>query len=468
MVGIVSYGAYVPLWRLSRTAINPRAKGEKAICSFDEDSTTMAVAATIDCLDGIERNTVDGLFYATTSSLYIEKMGAPTVALASDLRKDITTADFGNSLRGGTCGLKAALDAVKAGSAKKVALVASDCRMGVPRTMLDEICGDGAGALLIGDEDAVAVVEESYSVSDEIVDIWRASGDTFLRYWEDRFTSVEGYLRVVGEAVSGLMAKTNYGPADFAKAVFYTPDGRKVAQAAKTLGFDIKSQVQDPFYEVMGNTGTAYPIMLLIAALEEAKPGDRILLVSYGNGSDAFVLQVTESIERMKSRRGMKRHLESKRVISDYLQYLRWREILPNDRKRESVEFISAPAIWREREANFSLRGVKCKDCGAVQYPPQRVCATCKTKDHFESYRFAEKRAEILTYSMDYIESTPEPPTVTTTIDFEGGGRMECYMTDRDISEIEVGLPVEMSFRKLGFVDGIHNYFWKSIPIRTD
>ncbi len=468
MIGIISYGAYVPLWRLSRGAITPGAQGEKAVCNFDEDSITMAVAAASDCLNGTDRTRVDALYLATTTPPYIEKMGAPIAALASDLRRDITTIDFSNSLRSGTCAMKAAVDAVKAGSARQVIVAASDCRKGIPRTSLDEICGDGAGALLIGDKDVAVGVEASYSVSDEIIDIWRAYGDLYLRYWEERFTSSEGYLRVVAEAVSGLMKKSNYTPRDFAKVVFYTPDGRRIAELAKMLGFDIKTQVQDPLYNAMGNTGTAYPIMLLVAALEEAKPGDRILLASYGNGSDAMVLQVTDQIESLrKSRRGMKGHLSSKRVINDYLQYLRWREILPKDRERKDVEFICAPAIWREQRAIYPLNGVRCKACGTIQYPPQRVCAACNAKDQFELYRFSDKKAKVFTFSMDYIKSTPEPPTVTTTVDFEGGGRMECYMTDRDIKEVRVDLPVEMSFRKLDFVDGIHNYFWKSIPPRT-
>lgn len=464
MIGIVSYGAYVPFWRLIRAAITPGAQGEKAICGFDEDSITMAVAASLDCLSGMDRKSIDALFLATTTPPYIEKMGAPIVALASDLRRDITTTDFANSLRSGTGAIKAAVNAVKANSADQVIVAASDCRRGIPRTSLDEICGDGAGALLIGDKDVAVSVEATYSVSDEIIDIWRAYGDTYLRYWEERFTSAEGYLRVVAETVSGLMKKYSYSPRDFAKVVMYTPDGRRVTELAKMLGFDIKTQVQDPLFSVMGNAGTAYPIMLLIAALEEAKAGDRILLASYGNGSDAFVLQVTEQIEKIRNRRGMKGHLGSKRVISDYLQYLRWREILPKDRERKDAEFLSAPAIWREREAIYPLRGVRCKACKTVQYPPQRVCTACRAKDQFESYRLSDKKAKIFTFSMDYIKPTPEPPTVTTTIDFDGGGRAEFYMTDRDIKDVKVDLPVEMTFRKLEFVDGVHNYFWKSTP----
>ena len=467
MVGITSYGAYIPLFRLSREAIAKAGRGEKAICSFDEDSMTMAVAAASDCLNGIDGKTVDGLYFASTTSPYKEKLGAATVAMAADLRRDIITADFANSLRAGTGAFKSAIDAVKAGSAKQVMVTAADCRLGTPGSAFEQNCGDGAGALLIGDTDVAVTVEASYSVYNEMIDVWRADGDTFIRSWEDRFTLTHGYLEVVGEAVSGLMQKFNFTPGDFARVVFYSPDARRYAELVRSLGFDAKTQLQDSLFAVMGNTGAAYPIMLLVAALEEAKAGDRILLASYGNGSDAFVLKVTEQIEEIRDRRGMKGHLASKRVTTDYKKYLIWRGILPQETIPGPVGFLSAPAAWREREANFRLHGVKCQVCGTVQFPPQRVCTKCHSKDQFETYRLSDKKARIFTFAMDYVTPAPELPTVTTTIDFEGGGRMECYMTDREVEQVKPGLSVEMSFRKLFVKDGVHNYFWKSIPLRT-
>ena len=126
MVGITSYGAYVPLWRLSREAIMKGLRGEKAIRNFDEDSTTMAVAAAIDCLKGQKREAIDAVFFASTTAPYKEKQIATTIAAACDLRRDITTADFTNSLRSATSAIKAALDAIKAGSAKEVLVVAAE------------------------------------------------------------------------------------------------------------------------------------------------------------------------------------------------------------------------------------------------------------------------------------------------------------------------------------------------------
>ena len=467
MVGITSYGAYVPLFRLNREALAKGAKGEKAICSFDEDSITMAVAAAKDCLNGVDRETVDGLYFATSTSPYREKSGATIVAMAADLRQDIFTADFANSLRAGTGAFKSAIDAVKAGSAKKMMVTAADCRLGTPGSAFEQNFGDGAGALLIGDADVAVTVEASYSVYNEILDVWRADGDTFVRSWEDRFALTHGYLETVGKAVSGLMQKYNLSPSDFAKIVLYSPDARRYAELVRKLGFDDKTQVQEPLFAVLGNTGAAFPLMLLIAALEEAKAGDCILLASYGNGSDAFVLRVTEQIGKIRNRQGMKGYLASKKVITDYKKYLIWRGMLPREEIPGPVRFLSAPAAWREGEASFRLHGVKCKVCGTIQFPPQRVCTHCHAKDQFEPYRLSDKKAKIFTFAMDYVTPAPEVPTVTTTIDFEGGGRMECYMTDREPEEVRCGLPVEMSFRRLLDKDGVRIYFWKSMPVRT-
>lgn len=468
MVGITSYGAYVPLYRLSREAIARGARGEKAICNFDEDSVTMAAAAAIDCLTGVDRQTVDGLYFATTTSPYKEKSAAVILAMAADLKQEALTVDFAHSLRAGTSAIMSAIDAVKAGSAKKVLVASADCRLGLPGTAYEQNFGDGAGALLIGDSDIIATIEASYSVYSEIQDVWRTDSDTFIRSWEDRFTTTHGYAASVSAAASGLLKKTGLKPADFAKVVFYTPDARRSADVAKRLGFDPKTQLQNPFFNEVGSTGTAMPLMLLAAALEEAKAGDRILMASYGNGSDALVLQVTDQISKIKPRRGMKGYLASKKVIDDYKQYLVWRGILPIEPRKETASFISAPAMWRERDANLRFYGVKCKACGTIQYPPQRVCTKCHAKDQFEPYRLSDKKAKIFTFSMDYITYPMlERPVVNVTVDFEGGGRALCYLTDREAEQVKCDMPVEMSFRKLFVMEGIHNYFWKAVPLRT-
>ncbi|MFQ5826133.1 MAG: hydroxymethylglutaryl-CoA synthase [Dehalococcoidia bacterium] len=467
MVGITSYGAYIPLWRLSRSEITPGLTGEKAVANFDEDSITLAVAAAVDCLRGIDRATIDGLFFASTTSPYKEKQASTIVAAACDLRPDVLTADFTNSLRAGTSALRAALDAVKAGSAKRVLVVAADCRTGVPGSDLEANGGDGAAAFIVGDSQVAANIEGFYGVSSEMVDVWRADDDAYTRTWEDRFVVTEGYLKLVPEAVGGLARKTELEPKDIAKAVFYAPDPRRHQEMARSLGFDPKTQVQDSLFGPMGNTGAAFCLMMLVAALEEARAGDRILLASYGDGSDAFILGVTEAIGKVAKRRGIRGHLASKSPVTDYRTYLRWRGILTTESVRRPITEPPSPvAMWREQDRNIRLHGVKCRVCGTTQYPPQRVCTKCHTRDQFDAVRLSDRKAELYTYSRDNLAGTIDTPLVIAVVNFEGGGRMITMMTDRVLEEIEVGMPLEMSFRKLGTSNGIHNYYWKCVPIR--
>ncbi|MBW1804465.1 MAG: 3-hydroxy-3-methylglutaryl CoA synthase, partial [Deltaproteobacteria bacterium] len=227
----------------------------------------------MDCLNGVDRDSIDGLFFASTTSPYREKEAATTVAVSSDFRKDILTADFANSLRSGTNALKSAADAVSAGSAGQVLVAASDIRLGAPGSAFEQSFGDGAGALLMGGEDVVATLEASYSVSQEIMDTWRIDGSTFTRAWEARFTGGQGYQKAMRDAISGVLEKTGLKAEDFAKVVLYPPDARSSSRLAGGLGFDPKSQLQDPLFGVMGDTGSAYAIMMLVAALEESKPG---------------------------------------------------------------------------------------------------------------------------------------------------------------------------------------------------
>src|SRR5439155_8629105 len=152
-----------------------------AAANWDEDALTMAVAAAIGCLEGIDRSTVDGVFFASTSYAFKEKQGAAIVAKALDLRRDVVTADFADSLRAGTTALRAALDAVKAGSARNVLVVASDCRPAAPRSALERNIGDGAAAFLISDTDVAVTFEHHHFISDEIIDVWRADGQPFVR-----------------------------------------------------------------------------------------------------------------------------------------------------------------------------------------------------------------------------------------------------------------------------------------------
>ncbi len=468
MVGIAAYGAYVPRFRLGAGTSGWNTGSERSVANFDEDSVTMAVAAGLDCLRGRDRQSVDGLIFATTTPPYAEKQCAAIIAEALDLRRDIFSADVTDVLRAGTNGLKAALDSVAAGSAKQVLVIASDSRQGAPKGDTERNSGDGAAAFLVSQEDTIASLEGFYSITDNMLDNWRSAQDPFVRSWEDRFTTEEGLERILGEALSGYFQLQGSAAGDVARVALYAPDGRRHGQLARGFGFSAE-QVQDSLYGRLGNTGAAFSLMLLVAALEQAGPGQLLLAVSYGDGSDVVGLRTTSAIKTRTPVMGVTGYLDSKLVIDDYETYAGWRNVWITDSaaRRPTPPSPSAAAIWREGDRNIRLYGASCDNCGYVQYPPQRVCVDCQARDESTPVRFSDRLGTVFTYSLDYIAGTTDIPLVIAAVDFEGGGRILCMMTDRALEEVAIDMPVEMSFRKLRVVNGIHNYYWKAIPKRS-
>jgi len=466
MVGVTSYGAYIPIWRISRGLMGKGLQGERSVAGKDEDSLTMAVAAAMNCVSEIDRGTIDGVFFASTTSPFQEKSAAATIAAVLDLRSDVFVADFAGSLKAGTSALKAALNIVKAGSARQILVAAADCRLGEPGSVNEQAFGDGAAALLVGTE-AAAELEGDCSLFDEIYDTWRRDIDLYVNTWEDRYVYSSGYLKVTKETVLRLMNKMEVKAEDVAKAILSIPDPRRGVELARSLNFDPKTQLQNSFMDVIGNTGTAQPLMLFTAALEGANPGDRLILASYGSGSDAFLFRVTDGIKKLKGRRrGVEAYIARKKVLKDYTTYLKWRKLikLPQPRIDMAVSYPSAVATWRERNRIYPLHGVKCRTCGTIQYPPQRVCIKCQSKDNFEEVRLCDKKGKLFSYSFDPLrENTP-----IGLVNLEGGGRILLELTDVDAEELKIDLPVELTFRRVDLrrEDGMYVYFWKATPVR--
>jgi 3-hydroxy-3-methylglutaryl CoA synthase len=468
MVGITSYGAYVPMLRLPLAVIGGGKPGgpEKAVANWDEDAVTMAMAAAIDCLRGIDRATVDGVLFASTSYPFKEKQAAALVARALDLRRDVLTADVADSLRAGTTALRTACDTVRAGSAKRVLVVTGETRMAAPRTALEANLGDGAAALLVGDADVAAAVEAQHSIADEIIDVWRTDRDTFVHTWEDRFIVEHGYRNVLVEAGKALCEASRRRPADFTRAVLYGPDQRSHAGAAKALGFDPKTQVQDAFFGRLGNTGAAFAPMLLVAALENAKPGDTLLVASYGDGADAFALRVGDAVKRLSDRRGVRWHLERRTELADYDKFLRFRHLEASEHDRRAGGGVSATIHFRDRDEDISFHGQRCRKCGQEQFPFQRVCFSCYARDQFDPVRLSDRTGKVLSHTFDFFAGSPDPPLVVTMVEAEGGARLYLQMTDASPKEAKLDLPVEFTFRKIHEYGGTPNYFWKCTPVR--
>jgi hydroxymethylglutaryl-CoA synthase len=467
MSGIRAYGAYIPATRLPLALIQgrPAKEGgpEKAVAYDDEDSVTMAVAAAVDCLRGIDRAEVDSVMFASTTYSMKEKQAAAIVAKALDLRRDVLTMDFSGSLRSGTSALEAAVHAVKAGGSKNVLVVASDCRMGAPRGALEAKLGDAAAAFLISNDSSIAGFSGAYAVSDELQDMWRVDGETFTHAWEDRFIVQEGYTPTMAEALAGLLERTGTGPGDYARAALVGPDARSLGGVARKAGFD-PEKLQDPLFGRLGHSGASFGPVLLAAALEGAKSGEKILVAASGDGAHAMAFSVTDRIGSLPPRRGVKGHLERRRPLPSYDTYLKARNLDPREWDSGADLGLSATIRFRERDTDIGLVGARCTQCGQVHLPRPRVCYGCFAKDQWEPHRLSDKEGKVLSYTFDFFFPTAQPPTIMIMTEVDGC-RVQVQLANAKPDEVRLDMPVEYVFRKIHNAGGKANYFWKASPL---
>jgi len=476
-IGITSYGVHIPRYRLNRKTLSAAMgwagggglPGEKAVANHDEDSISMAVSAGRSCLKASGQTKPDGLYFASTTPPYKEKGSSAIMAAALDLSTNIRTSDFTDTLKAGTSAILAAADAIKGGAAKNVMVCAADCRMGKPAGSLESILGDGGAAFALGDQGVIATLDGSYSVSYDFPDYRRAEEDKYVRSVEDRFIREEGYLKFIPEAVTSLLKKYKLEVKDIAKVAYPCMNVREYANIGKKIGLQ-PAQIQEPLMPAIGEAGVASPLMLLVAMLDEAKPGDKLIVASYGNGSEAILLTVTGEIS--KYQRGVfKAALADKKELTSYERYLAFRGVLPVETSfPPDIANTQLVMTWRERKTVLGLYGSVCKKCGTPQYPAQRICVNpaCNATDEMEEMRFADKTGKVFTYTADYASPSLDAPLMFGIIDFDGGGRMVFEFTDTEFDSIKIGTPVKMVFRRKYYdaIRGIVGYFWKVSPIK--
>lgn len=479
MAGIISYGGYIPFYRLSRMTVfssmgwlNPanimNAGGERAVANFDEDSVTMAVAAARDAMPGFINDSIDAVYLASTTMPYRERLCANIVASALGL-EEARTADFSGGLKSGTTALLAALDRVASSGGGKTIVAASDMRIGEAGSPQELMFGDGAAALMIGEDGALAEFRGSFSTGYDFPDHVRGSESRFDRQWEERWIREAGYDRFLPEIINGICDRYSINQDRFSKVVLpgYFRGGRE--KVAKIAGISSK-QLEGNLQEEVGDTGSAHPLLMLNRALEDATPGDLILLVSYGGGCDALFFEITENINKFSPAKGVSGYLERKMELDNYMKYLVWRRIVPADEgmRAETDMWPRFSMIWRHHEMIYGLRGSRCRKCGAQQYPEQKICVNpdCGAIDEMEPVYLSGKGGRVFSFTADMLAATTNPPVMYGGVDINGGGRLPIEFTDCVLDDLAVGKPVDFTFR-IKFYDSerdITNYFWKAVP----
>jgi 3-hydroxy-3-methylglutaryl CoA synthase len=334
MIGITSYGAYIPRLRLNRMAIFQGmgwfapaimmvAQGERSMCNWDEDAVTMAVAASRDCLRGMDKSSLDSLFLASTTLPFADRQNAGIVSAALNLKEDLVAADYTASQKVATTALITAVEGIMSGERNNILVTASDRRETKTAYFYEMWFGDGAASLMVGDSDVIAEYKGSYSLSIDFVDHYRGMDKQYDYVWEERWTRDKGYGEIIPRAVNGLFDKLGMTMDDVDKLVFpcfFKGDHRKIAG---NLGAGPEKLV-DNMHEVCGETGAAHSFMMFISALEDAKPGDRIVMCGFGQGANALCFEVTDNITKLAKRNGVSGSLANKKTTDNYLKWMKF------------------------------------------------------------------------------------------------------------------------------------------------
>lgn len=428
----------------------------------------MAAEALRAALRGTDPELVRDLFFATPDPVYLDTTNATAIHAAAGLPRTAGAYDLAGSSRSAVAAVRAA--AAIARSGHRSVAVASDLRTGLPGSSDEREGGDGATALVFGTEDPAVEIVTTASASTEFLDRWRTPGRHESQQWEERFGQ-EVYGSMVADTVAEALAGAGSDIATIDHVIISGLHVRATRDAARSIGARPDQLVDDRTSSV-GNLGAAQAWTMLSDVLDRTSAGRSILLVVLADGVDAMVLCTTAHLDAALQRRRADGIATVSDLIEraedvDYARFLTWRGHLRREPpRRPDPERPGAPATWRSRGWRGGFAASRCLECGFRHLPPTRVCLVCHAVDRMTDERLADVRGRIVTFTVDHLAYSLSPPVIGVVVDFDGGGRYRCQLTDADPDALEIGQEVEMAFRRISTARGVHNYFWKARPVR--
>jgi 3-hydroxy-3-methylglutaryl CoA synthase len=476
--GITSVGAYIPRYRLARASIAAAhrwmapslagaAKGYRAFCAWDEDAVTMAVEAGRDCLRGADAKAITSLVVASTTLPYADLQNSTIVASALALPEVLSTADATGSARAATTALISMFETARDGAM----LIASERPRAKPASTQEMSYGAGAAAVALGHEGVIARPLGHASISAYFIDHFRASDVDHDYFWEERWIRDEGYAKIVPGVVKSALAKAGVGMSDINHLVMASPIRGAAQPVAKSIGF--AGKIADALDAECGYAGAAHGLLMLARVLEDAKAGERILLIGFGQGADALILEATGKSPASPGWRGVSASLVDKYPTEDYLRMLSFQgEIgLEWGMRSEKTGKVALTEAYRSSRQLASFQAGECRACGTVQFPQLAYCVNdaCKAPaSQFDQVSLRDAPAKILTYTADWLSYHPAPPLFVGFVQFENGARLLMETVDAPSSAVDVGVPLRMVFRikERDNIRGFNRYFWKATPIQ--
>nr|WP_240953556.1 3-oxoacyl-[acyl-carrier-protein] synthase III C-terminal domain-containing protein [Sneathiella chinensis] len=324
---------------------------------------------------------------------------------------------------------------------------------------------------MVGSGDVITRFVGSHTEAVDFVDHYRGEQASYDYQWEERWIRDEGYFKIVPAAVTALLEKTGVSATDITTFCFPSAARNVAASLAKKLGLPEQS-VADNLQANCGETGTAHAVVMLVHALETAKPGDKILVASFGQGCDALLFEVTDAISKLAPRQGISGSLARRRAETNYAKFQAFNKLVTLDLgiRAEVDKNTGLTTLYRNRKMAQGMVGGQCSKCGTAQFPKSNICVNenCGAIDTQEDYPFADRVAKINSFTADRLTFSPNPPAYYGMVQFEGGGRLMADFTDIDPEgELEVGTNMKMMFRVKDYDDnrGFRRYFWKATPV---
>lgn len=460
-MGIISYGTYVPTYRLDRRSIRTvlgsgGASGTRAVAGYDEDTTSMGVEAARRALHGAAAAAPPGIVaLATTRPAYLDKTNATAIHAALGLPRHVDAVDCLGATRSG----HAAIDLAAATGG--VAVV-SDIRWGRPTSAEELDGGDGAAAFVMGADDESVAVEFGRGVATaEFMDRWRLPAERAVSAWEDRFGE-HAYGPLVDAAVDDATRTVGLAIDAFDHVIVTGLHTRAVRSAVRRLGVARERLVDDLAGDI-GNTGAAHPWVLLARTLDIARPGATIALVHLADGCVVRAFRTTSRLRRVQGQGN-----DAGTLPVAYGDVLTWRGFLEREPpRRPRPDVPAAPPSLRTSAWKFGFYG-SVDEAGNVHVPPSRVSLQTRSVDAMRPVRLADRGGTIVNVTVDRLAYSVSPPVIIAIVDFDGGGRYQCVLTDTTPDAVRIGQRVTMTFRNLYTQDGIHDYFWKARPVADD
>jgi hydroxymethylglutaryl-CoA synthase len=330
-VGIVGYGVYVPKYRIKaeeiaavwgedaekiKSGLNVR---EKSVPSIDEDTATISVTCARNALEQARINPADigAVYVGSESHPYAVKTTSSIVAEAIEATPVLTAADYQFACKAGTAAIQTVMGMVSSKMIKYGVAIGADTSQGKPGDALEYTASAGGAAFIIGSENILAILHDTYSYTTDTPDFWRREGAEFPSHGS-RFTAEPAYFKHVLAAAKGILEKNKMQPKDFKYAIFHQPNGKFPLNAAKKLGFTNEQVSTGLLTPTIGNTYSGATPLGLAAVLDEANAGDKILAVSYGSGagSDAFIIEATKQNEKKRNKKTVKSYVNRKEYVT--------------------------------------------------------------------------------------------------------------------------------------------------------